>query len=140
MFELPTDFMWLHPWQPIADESVVLSGRQLYAEFKARIEGRSAGTVAGTIVDELRREMPPNHRLSKCSLCAIGYCSEDSNEILFATDDDCAPLAVVHLTWSVETDPNCPHTVIYHTLGDWISQMKRENSGVRWRNLTEDME
>lgn len=138
MFELPTDFRWLPPWQPIADESAMFGDRQLFAEFKALTQGSTAGTVGSTIVDELRREMTPQHRLANCSLRAIGFCAEDCDDILFTTDDDVAPLAVDHLTWRVEVEPTRPHTVVFHSLGDWISQMKRENRGVRW--LTEDRE
>jgi hypothetical protein len=141
MFTLPPDFEWIPPWEPIKDESAVLGDRQLMSALEAKLLGKpSPGTVANSLAAELRREMPAGHRLARCNLRAVGRCIEDADDILFTTDDDSAPLAVVHLTWHIETDPVWPYTVIYHSLEDWIAQMKHENRGVRWANLRDDEE
>ncbi len=141
MFTLPPDFEWMPPWEPIEDESVVLDGRQLMADLGAKMLGRvNPGTVANSLAAELRREMPAAHRLARCDLRAVGRCVEDADDILVTTDDASAPLAVVHMTWRIETDPAWPYTVIYHSLDDWIAQMKHENHGARWANLRDSEE
>jgi hypothetical protein len=102
MFELPSDFDWLSPWSPISPED-----RQ-------------------GIEDELRREMPPGHVLAECAILAIGI-SDNYDDFLFATDCRDKPIATVHLTWSCETDPAWPSTVVYSTVGEWIVAMKQQH-------------
>ena len=100
-----------------------IEGGQIQAELG------SGQTVAGGLVAELRREMPPDHRLAKSELRVIGQCDADHNEFLYATDDPSAPIARVHLTWRTESHNNWPHANVYATLDEWMIQMKREIEG-----------
>ena len=126
MFELPSDFEWLAPWSELTNDADpdALEGGQIQAELE------SGQTIARGLVAELRREMSPGHRLANCELRIIGKCDADHNEFLFATDDVTGPIAFVHLTWRTESNHTFPHTHMYATLNDWITQMKRENAGL----------
>jgi len=126
MFELPSDFEWLAPWSELTNDADpdALEGGQIQAELE------SGQTIASGLVEEMRREMSPGHRLANCGLRIIGKCNADHNEFLFATDDVTAPIAFVHLTWRTESNDIFPHTQPYATLDDWVAQMKRENAGL----------
>lgn len=128
MFELPHDFQWLPPWSALDHEPSALAWGELIAELEFGEQ------VADCLVAELRREMPNGHVLKHCELAAVGRCDADPNEFLFATDSPQAPLVVVHLTWSVETDPMWPFTYTFSTLQDWIEQMNKEHHGHTNRN------
>ncbi len=126
MFELPPDFKWLAPWSALSNDADpdAIAGGQVQAEIE------SGQTIAGGLVAELRREMPPDHRLAECELRVIGRCDADHNEFLYVTDDPSAPIACVHLTWKAESNANWPHADVYANLDDWITQMTRENVGL----------
>ncbi len=113
MFQLPSDFRWLAPWSPIDAET------------------------ARDIEDELRREIPDGHVLAGCQFKAIGE-SDNYDDFLFATDSDDIPLASVHLTWRVESDPTWPGTAVYRSLVAWINAMANEHADFEQWNQGED--
>ena len=113
MFSLPTDFDWLSPWSPISQND------------RKGIE------------DELRREMPEGHVLAQCEILAIGA-SDNYDDFLFATDCPNKPIAAVHLTWSAETDPAWPSTVVYASIDEWVVAMNEDHVNFQQRFTGED--
>lgn len=71
--------------------------------------------------EELRHEMCAGHVLFERSVRAIGL-GRGGDDVLFYLGDKPPRLAVVHLTYQQETDPNWPHTELYTTLGDWVER------------------
>ncbi|PHR98986.1 MAG: hypothetical protein COA78_25550 [Blastopirellula sp.] len=126
MFKLHPEFKWLAPWAKLDDDAdwAVLLDNWGQAEIE------SGKTIANTLVKELRREMPPGHRLEKCKLKVVARCTADHNVFLLATDDPAAPLAMVHLTWKKEKDLRWPHAELFASLEDWVTQMQREHTGL----------
>ena len=102
---LPEDFEWPDPWEPVTD-----SGE--------------------TLVDELRRELPAGHVLSGVPAVAVAR-RTDCDDVLFATSDPSKLLALVHLTWSgqVEPDPRWPRTTLYDGWQDWIERCLAHSGG-----------
>jgi hypothetical protein len=94
--EIPSDFMWLQPWEPL----------------KHPVEG---------LVRELQRELTEQHVLYGVPVIPLAR-RADQDDVLFATGDPSKPLAVVHLTWrgSTEIDPRWPITTTYRGWQDWI--------------------
>jgi hypothetical protein len=70
---------------------------------------------------ELRREVPRGHILYGRTLRAIAR-RLDQDDVLFQEGGDAAML-VVHLTWSVETDPKWPWVTEYGTLADFLESV-----------------
>lgn len=60
---------------------------------------------------ELRRELPPGHVLFDVLVRGLGY-RQDCDEVALALLDGSHKYAVVHLTYSKETDPRWPDTDI----------------------------
>lgn len=79
------------------------------------------------LVEELNREMTVGHKLFGESLSAVSVYVLTHKDFLFTTETPNKPIACVHLTWSVETDPKWPMTNIYNSLDEWVSQMKLEH-------------
>lgn len=68
---------------------------------------------------ELARELLPGHRLhGRQGLRALAR-RADREDVLFANE---TLAAVVHLTWSKETDPRWPSADIYPSLELWVTQ------------------
>jgi hypothetical protein len=99
--EIPGDFVWLKPWEPLKHSTEAL-------------------------VRELQQELSDQHVLHGVLVMALAR-RVDQDDVLFATADPCKPLAVVHLTWkgSTETDPRWPHTTLYLGWKDWIERRFR---------------
>jgi hypothetical protein len=94
--DVPPDLEWLEPWQ--------------------RLESRD-----DSFVRELERELPPQHVLRGATVVAVAR-RIDCDDVLFATTDPMKPLAVVHLTWSIETNPTWPHTTLYLSWSEWTER------------------
>jgi hypothetical protein len=92
------DLVWLHPWVPV-------------------------GQNAGALVEELLKELSATHVLYGPRIEALAQ-RVDCDDVLFTTDNENGPLAVVHLTWSGrnETDPRWPITTFYEDIHDWIQK------------------
>ncbi len=72
--------------------------------------------------NELRRELAPSHRLHPQAhagtLRAVAR-RIDRDDFLFVGK---GIVVVVHLTWSVETDPHWPSTETFGSIDDWIQR------------------
>ena len=90
----PRDIKWLDPWIPESDED-------------------------GLLAKELRREVCDRHILFGINVQAVGR-RIDCDDVLFISDDSQKPIAVVHLTWQIESDPTWPITRIFSGWQDWI--------------------
>lgn len=75
-------------------------------------------------VAELKRELPPAHRLTGIPVRAIAY-RQDCDDILFALEDGTGRVAVVHLTFAVEQDPRWPDTEIFDSVQHFASTRMR---------------
>jgi hypothetical protein len=85
--------VWLKPWYPVEDGS--------------RLEA------------ELSRESPLTHPLYGQQTHAVAR-RTDNDDVLYYLPHGEVPLAVVHLTWSVESNPNFPRTGFYSSLHEWV--------------------
>ena len=65
---------------------------------------------------EFQREAPAGHVLHGIGIVAVGR-RLASDDVLFRLPD--GQFAQVHLTWSVETAPDWPHTLIYSSFIAW---------------------
>lgn len=85
---------------------------------------RPAVLIAGQT--EPQREIFPNHPLFGLPLTAIGRRC-DTDDVLFAVQQEPQRLAVVHLTWcrSAEADPQWPATEFFEGERDWATRRMR---------------
>ncbi len=75
---------------------------------------------AGQYVVELQRELSQRHILEGIETQALGQ-RIGHNQFLFKLEDGSNKLAMVHLTWAVETDPKWPWTEIFNSFDHWVS-------------------
>ncbi len=101
----PDHFFWPNPWRPL-DESEA-SNEVLVARPFAE-EPR-----AFTFEAELQREVCPGHPLHRIECRAVARSREHHDEFIFVTARPDMPVAFVHLTWTIESDPTFPYTVGY---------------------------
>lgn len=73
---------------------------------------------------ELAREAPAGHVLKKVPVRVLA-CRQDCDDVLFALDDGSDRVAVVHLTYAVESDSHWPLTTIFRDLGDFAERCMR---------------
>lgn len=76
-------------------------------------------------VAELQRELPKSHVLSGVPVAAVAR-RGDRDDVLFVTRQSPSQLALVHLTWSMETDPAFPHTTLYQTWQEFLEDCRRD--------------
>jgi len=79
--------------------------------------------------EELRKEVNSRHPLYGRRAITVGR-REDCDDVLFFFPDSPDPLAVVHLTWRMKTEPDArwPHTMFYSSLDEWIqNRMKPDH-------------
>jgi len=69
---------------------------------------------------ELGRELPDGHILFRSGVSALAR-RVDRDDVLFQVAGS-PKLAVVHLTYSVESDPKWPTTLIYESFSDFEEQ------------------
>lgn len=67
---------------------------------------------------ELRREVPAGHLLHGVECRAVARSRDHPDEFIFATNRPGMPVAFVHLTWAVESNPAFPYTVGYPS---WVA-------------------
>jgi hypothetical protein len=86
---------------------------------------------------ELTRETCPGHPLHKSKVKAL-YRKHSRDDVLFEVSGIDYPYYCVHLTWSVETDPNWPYITRFRSLEDFCNnyEMTREidDEDPRWQN------
>lgn len=118
LFRFPDQFEWLPPWIELHDDYAKLIPIS-FPDDHQLVVGRDA------IVTELRREMPESHVLYQSELDAIAVHVECGyKDFVFATNNEIHPIAVVHLTYSVESDPRWPSTKLISNLAEWINEMQ----------------
>lgn len=94
---------WLGPWRPTAP-----------------------GLDAPGLEAELAREVGPGHVLAGRPAVAVAR-RTDNDDVLFHLTDGPALLAVVHLTWTGQRErkPEWPHTVLYHSVAEFVERCMR---------------
>jgi hypothetical protein len=71
---------------------------------------------------ELRSETCQGHVLYELPVSPLAR-RQDCDDILFALEDGTGRVAVVHLTYSKETDPFWPRTELFPSLVAWLPAM-----------------
>jgi hypothetical protein len=100
----PNALEWLAPWEAVAD--------------------------GAALETELRGEVAEGHLLYSVPAVAVGR-RMDCDDMLFRIEHPSYTLAVVHLTWRTqpEPDPTWPYTVLFHTWEEWIEKcLKPDNA------------
>lgn len=67
------------------------------------------------------RTFPRGHRLFRKRLKELGR-RIDCDDVLYSIKNETPKVAVVHLTYRVETDPKWPTTQIYESLEDFFEK------------------
>ena len=101
----PEDFRWPEPWRPVAEWEAAneLIATQPFAPDRTSF----------TFEAELQHEVCPGHPLHRVECRAVARSCEHPDAFVFVTAHPLMPIAFVHLTWHVETDPSFPYTVGY---------------------------
>jgi hypothetical protein len=96
LLPVPANLVWLEPGKPVND-------------------------VVKALAAELQRELSEGHILFGVPVVAVAR-RTDSDDVLFVTAAASNPLAVVHLTWTGESEPapHWPRTTLYEGWQDWI--------------------
>lgn len=118
--DIPDSFEWREPWTAITDPRAKSVYRFVIAEH-------ATGDVSQALIDELRDEMCPEHPLYSASLRVAAFCTSDTDDILYLTDQVAMPIVCVHLTWEKETSSQWPHFDSYGSLDEWRQQMEIES-------------
>jgi len=75
---------------------------------------------AARLCNELQRELPSTHVLFGIKATAVAH-RIDQDDVLFELEGS-TPLAVVHLTFSRETDPTWPATTVFKSWEQWVQE------------------
>jgi hypothetical protein len=75
---------------------------------------------------ELRRELCPGHILYGLPVLAVGRRYDQDNGLYIVATQP-PSLAVVHLTYSVETDPAWPGCTRYDSIEEWLCACRAES-------------
>jgi hypothetical protein len=118
----PTRFRWPIPWRPLTDDAEALA-------FGRRVNP----SVAETVLGELRREMCDRHPLAGVECRPVAWEAWSQKDFLFLTARPDMPVALVHLTWAVEREPDWPFVVPYRSLRDFVRRERRWVVEVRVR-------
>ena len=97
---IPDGIEVLRPWRVIDDSSESLN----------RADRLSA---------RLQCEIPEDHVLHGLRLRAVAT-RIDRDDVLFEIDGGRMPLALVHMTWRKETNPDWPGTTLFPSWEDWV--------------------
>jgi len=78
---------------------------------------------ANNLEQELKRELSTNHPLHGCNATAVAQ-RTDSDDVLFQLENSPHKYAVVHLTWSGQTEPDArwPDTRFFKSIQEWSDQ------------------
>lgn len=101
----PDGFSWPDPWHPLVESeaSNEVLGPQPFAEDPKTF----------TFEAELQHEVCPSHPLYRVECRAVARSREHHDEFIFVTAHPGMPVAFVHLTWTIESNPTFPYTVGY---------------------------
>jgi hypothetical protein len=75
---------------------------------------------------ELRRETCQGHVLHGLPVSPLA-CRQDCDDVLFAIEDGTGRVAVVHLTYSKETNPFWPNAELFPSLEAWLTVMMSDH-------------
>jgi hypothetical protein len=76
---------------------------------------------------ELAREVCSEHPLYQIEAIAVGK-RQDNDDVLFFLPHYQSPLAVIHLTWNVESNPKFPHVRYFNSIDDFIEKQMKKDS------------
>ncbi|MEI8020306.1 MAG: hypothetical protein WCH39_19045 [Schlesneria sp.] len=81
----------------------------------------ATGEYGDNLVEELRKEVSERHLMWNRKVRPIGQ-RTDADDVLFEIEGQVPCYAVVHLTWSGESEesPHSPETRLFASLADWI--------------------
>lgn len=92
---------FLEPWYPVSDSKA--------------------------IENQLKAELSKNHALCGTKVKALAQ-RQDCDDFLFCLDDGSMRVAVVHLSFSRNTDARYPRTELYSDIETWIAErMNRDH-------------
>ena len=97
---IPDGIEVLKPWRVIDDSSESPNG-------------------ANRLAARLESEIPEKHVLHGLRLRAVAT-RIDRDAVLFEIDGGHMPLAVVHMTWCKETNPDWPRTKLFPGWENWV--------------------
>lgn len=92
--------------------------------WAAFADGPEDQASAAKIAERLKKDLPNGHVLSGLELKAVAK-RIDQDDVLFEVFGGDQPLAVVHITWKRETDPQWPSTRFFQNWDEWIDQAMR---------------
>lgn len=69
---------------------------------------------------ELKRELHPTHPLHGCTVSALAA-HRSTDDVLYLVHGQPNRVAQVHLTWKVEACDKFPWTVLFGSVGEWLS-------------------
>jgi hypothetical protein len=87
------------------------------------------GTIADSLVNELKRELSEKHLLYNQLVTVIAR-RTDCDDVLLKFGTPNEKFAVVHLTFSgkCETNPNFPRTEIFASFGDFVNNRMQQDA------------
>lgn len=129
MFVIPDEFPWPPPWIKLPDNYVALNTDALFA---ADFDDETTGGADKVLNDELHREMPEGHILYQLATKVVAVCTVTHKDFVYVTDDPDKPIAIVHLTWSQETNPAWPRTQVISSLHDLELEVQKWGKDDFW--------
>jgi hypothetical protein len=76
---------------------------------------------------ELKREAAKGHVLHDVSVNAVAR-RQDTDDVLFSLQDGTGRVAVVHLTWKMETNPAWPRVSMFQDFASWLETMNGDHA------------
>ena len=101
------DIPWIEPWKQVIDGE--------------------------TLVAELHRELCATHPLHGRTAVPLGQ-RINCDDVLFHLPEGPHPFAIVHLTWTVETDPEFPWTTFFANANELKERLRRHTQ--EWATRT----
>ena len=120
VFVIPETFLWSPPWIKIPSDYIAINTDDL---FSTDLEDDTTETPYKVLNDELHREMPEGHVLYQLTTEVVAVCTVTHKDFVYVTDDPEKPIAIVHLTWSQESNPIWPRTQVFTSLQDLESEL-----------------
>jgi hypothetical protein len=112
---IPHDFEWMEPWVPISKM------REPHWGILLSEEGDEP--VSADLVEEVRRELPEDHRLQSAELEVAAFSELDPSLFVFFTDLKDEPIVRIALTWRADAAPLIES---FDCTARWRLQMKTE--------------
>ena len=92
--------------------------------WAALADGPEDQALVAKIAERLKKDLPKGHVLNGLELKAVAR-RLDQDDVLFEVLGGDQPLAVVHMTWKRETDPEWPWTKLYQSWDEWVEKVMR---------------